>query len=72
MKNGAESELELSYETRDGERIEVTTGRWTRRGIAEVGVRRPDEFVYEGTVITAKQARELASHFDKLAAYWGE
>jgi hypothetical protein len=69
----AEQDLDLTMPTRDSEGIEITTARFTNMGIAEVAI--TDEgarLLDRATVITAKQARELATAFDKLAAYWGE
>jgi hypothetical protein len=61
-----ESDLDLTMPTRDGEEIQITTARFTNLGIAEVAV------TSGATIITAKQARELAAAFDKLATFWGE
>jgi hypothetical protein len=73
----SEQELDLTMPTRDGEHILITTARFTREGVAEVQVRNPAGLEEirgwgEATIITAKQARALATAFDKLAAYWGE
>jgi hypothetical protein len=75
----ARPELDLTMPTRDDEEIWITTAAFTSMGVAEVVVGRkhpdsPPDFldVAEHTVITAKQARQLADAFDKLATFWGE
>jgi hypothetical protein len=67
--------IDLDMTTRDGEVITITTAGFTRMGVAEVAVEiphGPSEVRSEGTVITAKQARQLADALDKLATFWGE
>jgi hypothetical protein len=68
-------QYDLDLHTRDEEHITITTASYTRMGIAEVAIEEPSgrSGVAGGaTVITAKQARQLADTFDKLATFWGE
>lgn len=69
----AEQDLDLTMPTRHGECIEITTARWSQMGIAEVNVHEDGQGgQWMATVITAKQARQLADAFNDLATYWGE
>jgi ribosomal protein S3AE len=64
-------DLDLTLSTRDGEVITVTTASYTREGVAEMAIEEMDQSI-SATIITAKQARQLADAFHKLATYWGE
>lgn len=71
-------QYDLTLETRDGETVELTTASFTRMGVAELAVAQAQLGTFRvapqttATIITAKQARELATALDKLAAFWGE
>jgi hypothetical protein len=69
----AEQDLDLTMPTRDGELVMLTTARFTREGVAELAISNINQpYLPTATIITAKQARALATAFDKLAAFWGE
>ena len=67
--------LDTDLTTRDDEHITLTTAAFTREGVAELAIEvphGPSQVRSVGTTITAKQARALATAFDRLARFWGE
>jgi hypothetical protein len=67
--------LDTDLTTRDDEHVTITTAAFTREGVAELAIEvphGPHQVRSVGTVVTAKQARVLASAFDTLASFWGE
>ena len=59
--------------TRDQEYILLTPARFSREGVAELAIEHElrDGVHSEATIITAQQARTLASALDALAREWG-
>ena len=59
--------------TRDQEYILLTPARFSRDGVVELAIERelPDGVRAETTILTAAQARTLASALDAVARDWG-
>lgn len=65
-------QYDLTMPTRDQDEVRLTTASFTREGVAEVVISELGGANFGATIITAAQARVLATAFDKLATFWGE